>query len=67
MDELVEMFLKLTVKTVQVHLIIGTILEDGGHVNATKTARDLYQCICMITRLKIFRRLNRLTLKFFTS
>ena len=26
-------------------------LEDGGHVNATKTVRDLYQWICMITRL----------------
>ena len=31
-------------------------LEDGGHVNATKTVRDLYQWICMITRLKILKR-----------
>ena len=27
-DELVEIFLKLSMKTVHVHLIIGTILED---------------------------------------
>ena len=31
-------------------------LEDGGHVNATKTFRDLYQLICMISKLKLLKR-----------
>ena len=32
-DELVEIFLKLSVKTVQVHLIIGTTLEFPNYVD----------------------------------
>ena len=31
-------------------------LEDGGHVNAAKTIRDLYQWICIITRLILLER-----------
>ena len=31
-------------------------LEDGGHVNAAKTVRDLHQLICMISRLKLLKR-----------
>ena len=31
-------------------------LEGGGHVNATKTVRDLYQLICMISGLKHLKR-----------
>ena len=31
-------------------------LEDGGHLNATKTVRDLYKWICMITRLELLER-----------
>ena len=31
-------------------------LEDGRHVNATKTIRDLYQWICMTTSLKLLER-----------
>ena len=49
-DELVEIFLKLSMKTVQVHLIIGTTLVSHlAHSSFTQTAIQGVAC-CIVTR-----------------